>query len=470
MGAILSEPVTAMVVDRATTECWTCASCTMQGWRRTHEDAHIFAFSSGGVEDSGVFAVLDGHGGSAAAHQGAAILKEKLVDLARRGALPNSAAERELEEVFIGADQQLRSQLPADERSGSTVVAAIITRSPSLEYCVQLAHCGDSRAVLCSQGRLFCSEDHKPGREDETRRIVAAGGTVAHGALGGGPLRVDGALAVSRAIGDFQFKPASMEPKLCKVTALPEVQTITRVSAGDWLLLACDGIFDVFSNEEIQEFISPRIAAAAPDPVDGGIVMAELLQACLDKGSKDNCTACLVQLHTGRTPRPHSRELLQGRWASAAPDVKQKYEDFCMMEGFEEEARAMKTDPGAEVPLRRASSNSSGASGPAPVQPTASGSGGGGGGQSSNPKIVAITKALAAMRSSRTIQGAWRNSRSGSGLSGSDAGESPSNTETANAGISDGAPAAGTNDGAVDGGSAASSTRNAPTSNTSTSL
>lgn len=289
------------------------------------------------------------------------------------------------------------------------MVAAILTRPRPSKYNVQLAHCGDSRAVLSVGQRLVCSQDHKPNRPDETDRIRAAGGSVEHGPLGG-PLRVDGALAVSRAMGDFHFKPAGMDPSLCKVTALPEVQTVEGCGDGDWLLLACDGVFDVFENEEVYEFVSSRIRQAAPQPADGGQIMVELLKACLDKGSKDNCTALLVQFGVGGGAKPHSRELLQGLWARSPREVQAKYAEFFAAHGFEAEARALWTTTGRPL----ASSSSSEGPQQAPVV-----AGAGVPPPSGQRQLAALAKALQAMRSTRVIQGAWR-ARRGSGV-GADA-------------------------------------------------
>lgn len=400
MGAFLSDPVAAIVVERSSTHFWTAATATMQGWRKTHEDEHILKDSSSGLQNSAVFAVLDGHGGQACVHAARGLLEEQLVNFAAQGTVQAGVAVKELQSSFIAVDGQLREQLTAEDKSGTTVVAAVITQSEAAEFCVQLAHCGDSRAVLCKDGggRLICSEDHKPQREDETQRICAAGGTVEHGPMGGGPLRVDGALAVSRAMGDFHFKPVYMSPESCKVTALPEVQTVCGCTAGDWLLLACDGVFDVMENEEVHEFIAARLAKAALGKADGGVIVVELLQHCLEKGSKDNCTACLVQLLAGGAPGESataavtSRELLQGPWQKARPEVQTKYAEFFAAEGFEAEADA----------LRAAVASA----------PSASGGAGstGGGADTSAPGATgsALVRALQAMKSSRAIQGAWR--------------------------------------------------------------
>ena len=59
---------------------------------------------------------------------------------------------------------------------------------------------GDSRSVLCSAQKVaFATSDHKPTNPDERARIEQAGGHVTQG-------RVNGQLAVSRALGDFELK------------------------------------------------------------------------------------------------------------------------------------------------------------------------------------------------------------------------------------------------------------------------
>ena len=111
--------------------------------------------------------------------------------------------------------------------SGSTVVAALFDGVRS----VTIANVGDSRCVLCRKGRAVgLSIDHKPTRPDETARIVDAGGFVFM-------KRVMGQLAVSRAIGDTNFKKDS-----CKVVVpepdFYEVETRDE-RVGNFLLLLC---------------------------------------------------------------------------------------------------------------------------------------------------------------------------------------------------------------------------------------
>jgi len=255
---------------------------------------------------------------------------------------------------------------------------------------------------------LYCSEDHKPNRADETRRIEAAGGSVSQGPLGGGPMRVDGALAVSRAFGDFHFKPASMAPEQCKVSAVPEVQTVPGCVAGDWLFLACDGIFDVMENEEVRDFVEARISRDMSQQVDNGQVMADLLKHCLEKGTKDNCTALLIQFGKGFADQSdNSLQLLEGKWNQASSEVQAKYAEFFVAHGFEAEAKNLQAMSSQQS--RRPSGGKSGDGG-RPSQgraPTSVGQPG--------QQMAALTRALQAIRSTRAIQAAWRSRAQNSG-------------------------------------------------------
>lgn len=116
---------------------------------------------------------------------------------------------------------------------GSTAVVAMLTPDH-----IVVANCGDSRAVLSRGGRAVpLSHDHKPERSDELERIEAAGGRVifVNGA------RVEGILAMSRAIGDRYLKPI--------VISQPEITFTRREPEDECLIIASDGMWDVLSNE-----------------------------------------------------------------------------------------------------------------------------------------------------------------------------------------------------------------------------
>ena len=80
--------------------------------------------------------------------------------------------------------------------AGCTACLCLITTDTI--YC---CNAGDSRAILVSKnGKVTeLSHDHKPDNKEEMQRVKAAGGFVDDG-------RVQGIIAVSRAIGDWEYK------------------------------------------------------------------------------------------------------------------------------------------------------------------------------------------------------------------------------------------------------------------------
>ena len=72
--------------------------------------------------------------------------------------------------------------------------------------------------------------------------------------------RVNGSLAVSRALGDFDYKA---QPKLTPVKQLvspePDVEVIERCEEDQFVLLACDGVWDVLENSEVVDLIGSRL-------------------------------------------------------------------------------------------------------------------------------------------------------------------------------------------------------------------
>jgi serine/threonine protein phosphatase PrpC len=80
--------------------------------------------------------------------------------------------------------------------------------------------------------------------------------------------RVCGNLAVSRALGDYDYKDRPDLPQdMQKVGAGADVTIIDRVPLDDYLVLACDGIWDVISNEQAVEFITRYVVGPLPLPL-----------------------------------------------------------------------------------------------------------------------------------------------------------------------------------------------------------
>lgn len=264
------------------------------------QDAHIIRELDGRPGYS-LYAVFDGHGGQNAAKFAAAegtglvsvLTKKCLVDASAGSETPEALGEA-LRRAFLTLDQDMREhfELKADpnERSGCTAVAVLVTPTHIIT-----ANAGDSRALLARKSAkdkdVKLSEDHKPWKPEEKARIEAAGGCVSM-------KRVDGELAVSRSLGDFQFKQEDISPEQYKVTANPEVRIETRRSDDEFIVLACDGIWDVMENDEvIKEVTSYCTLLGEDNPM---LMCEELMQTCLDKHSRDNMSVIIALLQSGQ--------------------------------------------------------------------------------------------------------------------------------------------------------------------------
>lgn len=260
--------------------------------RRTMEDTHAFLYNfvqtpalndapakdkpegddlvtSDMVEsDNGYFAIFDGHAGTFAADWCGKKLHIILEDIIRKN--PNALIPEVLDQAFTAADAQLE-KLPL-KNSGCTAAVAVLRwedrasndrsaiKSAKPEEPIEMdkandgssneeatkatnskgkgsgrqrvlytANVGDARIILCRGGKaLRLSYDHKGSDEVEGKRIAAAGGLILNN-------RVNGVLAVTRALGDAYMK------KL--VTGHPyTTETVIQPDSDEFIIIACDGV------------------------------------------------------------------------------------------------------------------------------------------------------------------------------------------------------------------------------------
>ncbi|KAH6564995.1 hypothetical protein BASA50_001619 [Batrachochytrium salamandrivorans] len=293
MGQTLSEPITEKHTTDGEDDQYAYGASAMQGWRISMEDAHTTLLKlTNGPNKTAFFAVYDGHGGQNVAKYCGSNLHDII---ARTDSFQKQDYEAALKSGFLNADVDLRNDPNfSREPSGCTSVTAIITDTK-----IFVGNAGDSRAVLCTTlGQAEpLSFDHKPGNPAELDRIVAAGGFVEFG-------RVNGNLALSRAIGDFEFKQAKELPaEKQTVTAFPDVTEWTLRETDEFLVLACDGIWDCMTNQEVVDFVTEKIVEKHPL----GKICELLMEHCLAPDSEvcgvgcDNMTVVIVALLRGRT-------------------------------------------------------------------------------------------------------------------------------------------------------------------------
>uniref|UniRef100_A0A7E4W0M6 PPM-type phosphatase domain-containing protein n=1 Tax=Panagrellus redivivus TaxID=6233 RepID=A0A7E4W0M6_PANRE len=324
MGAFLDKPKTEKTNHIGNGRDYRYVVASMQGWRIDMEDAHtveIQITNSPPFETWSFFAVFDGHAGRRAAFHSAENLLQTILetDEFQKLAVELNSNGHEMTEKcqqyikdgmrtgFLQLDAAMdESNSDEKERSGTTAICAIMTSDN-----IFVANLGDSRGVISrTDNDIFATEDHKPYLEKERERILKAGGSVMI-------QRVNGSLAVSRALGDYEYKSV---PGLCPTEQLvspePDVYVLNRNKETDeFLILACDGIYDVLENDKLCELVRSRLQATE----DLKQATNQVLDVCLSMGSRDNMTMILVLFEGAPTFDPEKAEK-EKEWLREADD------------------------------------------------------------------------------------------------------------------------------------------------------
>jgi serine/threonine protein phosphatase PrpC len=224
------------------------------------------------------FALFDGHSGKHVAKYAELNLHKNIeFELNKH----NSINLQTIQTVIGNAIQSLDSFIFNKKMtSGSTVNLCLIH-----ENNLYTANVGDSRSVLCRNGKAIAlSFDHKPNLQKERDRIKRNGGFVENN-------RVNGRLAISRAIGDNIFK--NINPALNHVISTPDVTHYKLSKNDDFIVIACDGLWDVMTNQSVVNFIKNRLNKN----MDIQLISKEIvIHSINDLGSTDNVTCLIIKL------------------------------------------------------------------------------------------------------------------------------------------------------------------------------
>lgn len=275
--------------------------------------------------DNGYFAIFDGHAGTFAADWCGKKLHIILEDTIRKN--PNGPIPELLDQTFTSVDAQLEKlplknsgctaavavlrwedRVPSDRSAtGSQAIApataaatkavksnseeptgdkaasanspeaahAKLKSSASRQRVLYTANVGDARIILCRSGKaLRLSYDHKGSDENEGKRIANAGGLILNN-------RVNGVLAVTRALGDTYMKDL--------VTGHPyTTETVIQPESDEFIIIACDGLWDVCSDQEAVDLVRN-----IEDPVEASKL---LVDHALNRFSTDNLSCMIVRL------------------------------------------------------------------------------------------------------------------------------------------------------------------------------
>ncbi|XP_026660606.1 probable protein phosphatase 2C 11 isoform X2 [Phoenix dactylifera] len=291
MGIYLSTPKTEKFSEDGSNAKLAFGLSSMQGWRSTMEDAHAVVPDLDNC--TSFFGVYDGHGGKVVAKFCAKYLHAQVLkyETYMGGDLAASVqkaffrmdemmrGQRGWRELAVlgdkinkftgmiegliwspkGSDSNGRSDDWAFEEgphsdfsgptSGCTACVAVIRNNQLI-----VANAGDSRCVISRKGQAYnLSRDHKPELDVEKERILKAGGFIHAG-------RVNGSLNLARAIGDMEFKQNKFLPAERQiVTCNPDINIVELCEDDDFLILACDGIWECMSSQQLVDFIHEHI-------------------------------------------------------------------------------------------------------------------------------------------------------------------------------------------------------------------
>lgn len=272
-------------------------SCAEIGPKQYMEDEHIcidnlvehletaVEFPSPGA----FYGVFDGHGGTDAA----TFIRKSILNFIIEDSHFPICVEKALKSAFLKADYAFSDASTLDSSSGTTALTALI-----LGRTLIVANAGDCRAVLGRRGRAIeMSKDHKPNCPSERLRIENLGGVIYDGYL-------NGQLSVARALGDWHMK--NPKGSACPLSAEPELQETDLSEDDEFLIMGCDGLWDVMSSQCAVTIVRKELMIHN----DPERCSRELVREALKRNTCDNLTVIVICFSSDPPPRielPQSR-------------------------------------------------------------------------------------------------------------------------------------------------------------------
>ncbi len=262
-------------------------------YRKTMEDASIARELQLSIGDEQLrvplFGVFDGHGGADASKfvkdNIGRVLTNKLMKYNQKG-FNDTGIFLALKECCKELDEEYAKE---PNKDGTTATFSVV-----IDGYIWTANVGDSRTTLVeieengiSRAKPL-SQDAKPDNPRFQKRVEKAGGEIFKTRDG---VRVAGEWAVAGAIGDHsavdengdKFMPSN--PKITK-------QPVPK-GKPNFLVFACDGLFDVTSNNQLGRAVAEL---AQQDNMDACKMAQYLTQSAINSGSLDNVSVVVVKL------------------------------------------------------------------------------------------------------------------------------------------------------------------------------
>lgn len=263
-------------------------SVSMKGKRDQNEDKHNIIANLDGKNKTlspvNFYSVYDGHGGKFVSK----FLYDNLPQCFTDKRVVYPLKNKYVKQVFDYWQNELKTKhLKNAINTGSTCLVVIHFKDESCEY-LNVLNTGDSRAMICKNniGNAL-NKDHKPHWPEELTRIKSLGGQIT---FDGYDWRIQD-LSVSRAFGDISSEPY--------VTHLPDMYKYKITNDDKFMVIACDGLWDVCSNQDVANFVLENCYDLKNNTrINKNTNIAKKLGefAIETKGSGDNITIIVVFL------------------------------------------------------------------------------------------------------------------------------------------------------------------------------
>ncbi|KAL0555787.1 hypothetical protein IC582_004285 [Cucumis melo] len=251
---------------------------TKKGRRETLEDAYGVMLDIFGDSKQAFFAVVDGHGGRDAADYVVEHLGKNIIN-----ALEKIAGEEEkaIESAIRRGHKRTDEEFLSQGVGSGACAASVLVKDGELH----VANVGDCRVVLSRNGVATpLTKQHRLCREEERVRIEKSGGFVE---CKNGVWRVQGSLAVSRAIGDLHLKEW--------VISEPEIHRLPLTPDCEFLIMASDGLWDKVKDQEAVDEVMREMGDEKNKEAMKACKM--LMEMSFRRGNMDDVTVMVIQLH-----------------------------------------------------------------------------------------------------------------------------------------------------------------------------
>jgi serine/threonine protein phosphatase PrpC len=243
---------------------------TCIGRRDSNDDSHIIDSNN----DIKIVSICDGHGSGSKSDFVSKFLEKNIPPLYLNATPPFT------KEFHINNFKKLQKKIleyPEGFTNGSTCLLMLLYKQDN-DIILNTVNLGDCRLVVVYEDDFKCiTTDHKPDEKNERKRIKSLGGKIYVDEEG--TTRICN-LSVSRVFGDGDSQPY--------VSHEPEIFYNKMTSKVKYIVMACDGLWDVIQNDELCSLLKSY---------NGKNYASELVSEGLRRGSSDNISVVVIKIN-----------------------------------------------------------------------------------------------------------------------------------------------------------------------------